>query len=46
MDVVAICKDILMKYESVIFAYIFGSYATGCMKVVISRILSSTGVLL
>lgn len=27
MDIINICKDILMKYEDIVFAYIFGSYA-------------------
>lgn len=27
MDIIKKCKDILMKYEDVVFSYIFGSYA-------------------
>ena len=27
MDIIKKCKDILIKYEDVVFAYIFGSYA-------------------
>lgn len=33
MDVIKECKDILMEYEKIIFAYIFGSYVENKMKV-------------
>ncbi|WFA08591.1 nucleotidyltransferase domain-containing protein [Tissierella sp. Yu-01] len=29
MDIIKVCKDILIKYEKIIFAYIFGSYISG-----------------
>lgn len=32
MDIVEKCKNVLMKYENILFAYIFGSYAKGNMR--------------
>jgi len=32
MDIIKKCKDILMEYEDIIFAYIFGSYVQGKMR--------------
>lgn len=32
MDNIKRCKDILIKYENIIFAYIFGSYVQGKMR--------------
>ena len=32
MDTINKCKDILIKYEDIIFAYIFGSYAKGNIR--------------
>lgn len=32
MDLIKRCKDILIEYENIIFAYIFGSYVTGKMR--------------
>ena len=32
MDTINKCKDVLMKYEDIIFAYIFGSYAKGNIR--------------
>lgn len=32
MDIAKICKDILLEYEKIIFAYIFGSYVQNKMK--------------
>lgn len=32
MDVIKKCKNILMGYENIIFAYIFGSYVQGEMR--------------
>lgn len=32
MDFVEKCKEILMRYENIIFAYIFGSYVKGNLK--------------
>lgn len=33
MDIIKKCKDILMEYEDIIFAYIFGSYVSGKIRV-------------
>ena len=32
MDIIEKCKNVLMKYENILFAYIFGSYAKGNMR--------------
>lgn len=32
MDIVKKCKNILMRYEDIIFVYIFGSYVQGKMR--------------
>lgn len=32
MDFIDKCKDILMKYEDIIFAYLFGSYVKGNIR--------------
>jgi predicted nucleotidyltransferase len=32
MDIIKKCKSILMDYEDIIFAYIFGSYVQGRMR--------------
>ncbi|MGO1470372.1 MAG: type VII toxin-antitoxin system MntA family adenylyltransferase antitoxin [Tissierella sp.] len=32
MDIVKVCSNILIKYENIIFAYIFGSYASDNIK--------------
>ena len=32
MDIIRKCKSILMDYEDIIFAYIFGSYVQGRMR--------------
>jgi len=32
MDIIKKCKDILMKYEDIVFSYIFGSYAQGSIR--------------
>ena len=32
MDTINKCKDILIKYEDIIFSYIFGSYAKGNIR--------------
>ncbi|NMB27790.1 MAG: nucleotidyltransferase domain-containing protein [Tissierellia bacterium] len=32
MDIIKKCKSILMDYEDIIFAYIFGSYVQGKMR--------------
>lgn len=32
MDIIKKCKDILMEYEDIIFAYIFGSYAQNSIR--------------
>ena len=32
MDIIEKCKDILMEYENIIFAYIFGSYVQGKIR--------------
>ena len=32
MDIIEKCKNLLMRYEYIIFAYIFGSYAKGKMR--------------
>ena len=32
MDIIKKCKSILMEYEDIIFAYIFGSYVQGKMR--------------
>lgn len=32
MDIIKKCKSILIEYEDIIFAYIFGSYAQGKMR--------------
>lgn len=32
LDTINKCKDILMKYEDIIFAYVFGSYANGNVR--------------
>lgn len=33
MDIAKKCKDILIEYDNIIFAYIFGSYAQNNLKV-------------
>lgn len=33
MDIIKKCKDILMEYEDIIFAYVFGSYVQGKMRI-------------
>jgi predicted nucleotidyltransferase len=32
MDVIAECRKRLMEYENIIFAYVFGSYASGKVR--------------
>ncbi len=32
MDIIKKCKDILMKYEDIVFSYIFGSYAQNSIR--------------
>lgn len=32
MDIIKKCKDILMKYEDIVFSYIFGSYVQGSIR--------------
>ena len=32
MDTINKCKDILIKYDKIVFAYIFGSYAKGNVR--------------
>lgn len=32
MDFIKICKNILIEYEDIAFAYIFGSYVKGKMR--------------
>lgn len=33
MDIIKNCRDILIEYEDIIFAYIFGSYAKDNMRI-------------
>ena len=33
MDIIKNCKDNLMEYKDIIFAYIFGSYVPGKMRI-------------
>lgn len=33
MDIIKKCKNILIEYENITFAYIFGSYAQGKIRV-------------
>ena len=32
MDIIEKCKNVLMKYENILFAYVFGSYVKGNMR--------------
>ena len=32
MDIIKNCKDILIEYESIVFAYVFGSYVSGKLR--------------
>lgn len=32
MDIIKICKDILIQYKEVTFAYLFGSYVRGTLR--------------
>ena len=32
MDLAKICKDVLIEYDNIIFAYIFGSFVTGTYR--------------
>lgn len=32
MDIIEKCKNVLLKYDNIIFAYIFGSYVHGNMR--------------
>jgi predicted nucleotidyltransferase len=32
LDIIKNCKDILIEYESIVFAYVFGSYVSGKLR--------------
>ena len=32
MDIIKKCKDLLLEYKDIVFAYIFGSYVQGRLR--------------